>query len=94
MTDDHEKSVPEQSPLGAFLEWHAKEPNAIAVESYGEHDGQQVKLTVDDIYRRAVRLAQALLEEPGSKKDDIIGIQIELESELYVAFFACWMAGR
>jgi hypothetical protein len=60
----------EQSPLAAFLEWHAAEPDAVAIESLGEHDGA------------------------GAKQDDVVGIQVELESELYVAFMACWMAGK
>jgi acyl-CoA synthetase (AMP-forming)/AMP-acid ligase II len=86
--------VSEQSPLAAFLEWDAAEPNAIAVECCAEHDGQERKLTVHDVYCRAARLAKTLLDQAGSKQDDVVGLQIELESELYVAFFACWMAGR
>jgi acyl-CoA synthetase (AMP-forming)/AMP-acid ligase II len=90
-------STPEpasQSPLAAFLAWHAAEPDGVAIESYGEHDGTARTLTVGDVYARAVRIAQALLAVPGAQQDDVVGIQVELESELYVAFIACWMAGR
>jgi hypothetical protein len=85
----------EQSPLAALIAWHASDPQAFAVECYGEPDGStDHKLTVDDVYRRALGLAQILLEQREDKQDSVVGLNMELESELYVAFFACWMSGR
>jgi acyl-CoA synthetase (AMP-forming)/AMP-acid ligase II len=83
--------ITEQSPLAAFLQWYRDEPDAIAVECLA---GPHRRVTVREVYARAARLANSLLKVEGSKQDDVVGIQIELEPELYIAFFACWMAGR
>lgn len=87
-------SCPAKSPLEAFLEWHDESPEDVAVECLAEHDGRPSSLSVDQVYTRAARLASVLLHQPLSESNDVVGIFLELESELYIAFIACWMAQR
>lgn len=82
---------PRLSPIEAFLGWHQEAPGDTLIE-YLDAEGQIATLTVDRVYQKACALAASLVEH--GKQDDVVGINLQLEPDLVVCFYACWLAGR
>jgi len=80
------------SPLDELLLWHDKQPDATILRFIDEETSTEHCLNLDQILLRARALACAITQH--GKQDDIIGLHLELEPNLYIAFYACWLAGR